>query len=99
MKITLHTNVFPVEGKKFNKLMSVGLMVWREEFKCSCISVPGYVQRGDLFVKSMDTVSVAADLKRMLVDLGNEVDLDPVLEAVASVNGVLLDAYDRADAQ
>ena len=77
MRMSLYTTVFDHNG---TKTMSINLMVWRSDFDCSAIDVPGYVESAEaIFEAAMDTVGLHMSIKAMLEAMGNEVDVDPVL--------------------
>lgn len=93
LKITLYTNCFMHNGEK---VMSVSLMIWRSERDVTSVGVPGYVRaNGDMFVKAMDARNLACGLRAMLIDLGNEVEIDEQLKSSAAADAVLVEAYGR----
>lgn len=87
MKITLYTNRFVHDGQTH---VSAMVMVKRGDLDIvGAFSTSAYATLGNRFECAFQTITTAQSVKRMLEDLGNEVEIEPVLNGIETLSARL----------
>lgn len=84
MKITLYTNRFVHDGQTH---VSAMVMVMRGDLDIvGSFSTSAYATLGNRFECAFQTITTAQSVKRLLEDLGNEVEIEPMLTSIEALS-------------